>query len=255
MGTKKSLLILRRYIIPVAFFFIAWEIISFLTPDIFWPTLGGFFIKTFEILTDAEIYYHLLQTLRRSYTGWVIGATLGAVFGVAIGESDVISDTIKPYVTLFRFIPAISWIGVFIIWFGVGMFAILAMVVYTSTVLSMLPSLNGMIYARSLTERIRAAQIMGGNRWDIFFKVKIPTALPQIWTGIRTALSIAFLQIVAAEMLVATNGLGYTIWIARSYFMITRMFVAIFMLGFAGYISDLLLHKLGCKIFSKYGIK
>ncbi len=249
--TKRTL---RRYLTPVVFFFVAWEIISILTPDLFWPSLPTFLIQTFNILTGPDIYVHIAHTLGRTYLGWVFGATLGVLFGVSIGESEIVSDVLKPYVTLGRFIPAIAWIGVFIIWFGSGLPSILAMVIYSSTVLSMLNSLTGMIQAGRMKERIRAAQIMGASRWDIFLRVKIPTTMPAVWTGIRTALAVSFLQIVAAEMLVASTGLGYVIWISRSYFQITRMFVAIFILGLIGFVSDQLLDKAGQTYLKKYGV-
>ncbi|MBE3115471.1 MAG: ABC transporter permease [Actinobacteria bacterium] len=252
---NKAVIIIRRFFIPIIFFFIGWQIIGFLTPDIFWPSLGTFLTTTYKTLASGEIYRHLGHTMARVYGGWAIGGLAGAFFGVVIGESVVASDILKPYLTLGRFIPAIAWIGVFIIWFGSGVPSILALVIYSSTFLSILPTLNGMIYAGSLTERIRSAQVMGANRWDIFLKIKIPTALPQIWTGIRTALAVSFLQIVAAEMLVGSTGLGYVIWTSRIYFLITKMFVAIFMLGFVGYLSDVVLQNIGIKFLKKYGIK
>ena len=241
--------------IPIILFFIGWEVISILTPELFWPSLGKFIIATYESLTSVEIYSNLYDTLMRVYGGWVIGGLAGAILGIVIGEYVFISDVFKPFLTLGRFIPAIAWIGVFIIWFGSGVPSILALVIYSSTFLSILPSFNGMIYAGSLTERIRSAQSMGASRWGIFLKVKIPTALPQVWTGIRTALAVAFLQIVAAEMLVGNSGLGYVIWVSRIYFLITNMFIAIFILGLVGYLSDLALHTIGSKFLKKYDVK
>jgi ABC-type nitrate/sulfonate/bicarbonate transport system permease component len=100
---------------------------------------------------------------------------------------------------------------------------------------------------------IWAARTFGASRSRIFLLVTVPSALPQIFVGLRIGLALAFIQLFSAEMVSANNGLGYLIVQAQIYHRFDIMFVAIAAIGFFGFVSDRLLLKLQRRLLAYRG--
>lgn len=246
--------IFTKYVAPICLVLIVWKIAEMVTPALFFPRLADFIVESYAIVIRGDIFHHVFSTISRVFMGWSIGTVLGIIIGLGIGESLIVSDVISPPVSFLRCIPPVAWVGLFVIWFGVGGFSLLMLVIYISSLLCSISVIDGMVRASSDVSRIRAAKSMGASRWQVFYKVKIPIAMPQIWTGIKTALSISFMAIIAAEMLVASSGLGYLVWMARTYFKMELLFLAIIFLGTVGYSVKVIMGYLGRSVLRRYDV-
>lgn len=102
---------------------------------------------------------------------------------------------------------------------------------------------------------VEAAQSLGAAGIKTFFSVIVPSAVPNIFIGVRLGLSGAIICIVAAEMLAASEGIGYLIYTSRLYYKTDWIFIGIFTLGIIGFLADRLLQFVGKKFLRRFGVR
>ena len=160
---------------------------------------------------------------------------------------------LEPFLNFFRFIPAIGFITLFLLWFGVGESSKVSLIFYAVIFPVMVNTIAGV---KSVDySLIEAAQSMGAGRSKVFFTVIVPSAVPNIFTGVRLGLSGAIICIVAAEMLAASEGIGYLIYTSRLYYRTDWIFTGIFTLGIIGLLADKLLRLLGKRFLYRFGVR
>lgn len=137
-------------------------------------------------------------------------------------------------------------------WFGVGEKSKIALIVYASCFTIIINTIAGV--AGTEKTRIQAARALGANECQILGTVIIPSAIPDIFTGVRLGLGNAFTAIVGAEMMAANEGLGYLIYTAHLYFHTDWILIGIITLGLMGYVSDKILKFIGNKLLKRFGI-
>ena len=168
---------------------------------------------------------------------------VGVPFGLLLGWFGRAYQAFNPMIQIFRPISPIAWIPVAILWFGITdlapIFLIFLASVFPITVSAMAAVQNMQpVY-------LRAAQNFGLSRLQLFRRVIFPSCLPQIITGLRIALGIAWLVVVAAEMIAVNTGLGYLIIDARNAGKRYDLVVAgMVMIGLIGLVLDLLVRRL-----------
>jgi NitT/TauT family transport system permease protein len=189
---------------------------------------------------------YIVSSLFRVTIGFALAVAVGVPFGLLLGWFTRLFQAFNPLIQVLRPISPIAWIPVAILWFGVAdtapVFLIFLASVFPITVTSMAAVKNIQpVY-------IRAARNFGVGRLELFRRVIFPATLPQILTGIRIALGVAWLVVVAAEM-VAINpksgGLGYLIIDARNAGKRYDLVVAgMVLIGLIGLVLDLLVRRL-----------
>jgi NitT/TauT family transport system permease protein len=102
---------------------------------------------------------------------------------------------------------------------------------------------------------VEAASCMGAKKVRVFFTVIVPSAVPYIFTGVRLGLSSSILCVIAAEMLVGNNGLGYLINSSKLYYKTSWAFAGIATLALIGFVADRLLYFAGRKLLKRFGVK
>jgi NitT/TauT family transport system permease protein len=158
----------------------------------------------------------------------------------------------EPFINFFRFVPAIGFLTLFLMWFGVGEESKVAIIIYATMFPVIINTIAGVSGISPIT--IQVAQSQGASAGQIFFTVTIPASVPYIFTGVRLGLSGAIISIVAAEMLAAQKGIGYLIYTSRLYFRTDWIFVGIITLGLTGYFSDRFLRYFGRTVLKRYGV-
>ena len=228
-----------------------WNLISAALP-VFFPgpleTLKG----GFEVAQNGNLFAYAFITLYRILGGWVIGIALGIPVGWMIAESDIFKRIVDPYVNSFRFIPPIIWVIVFIIWFGYNDLTRLLLVAYATFMVCVIHGTVGILSIPE--EKLRSAQNLGAKGWELFLRVKVPASLPDVFTGLRVAMTNSFMTIIAVEMLTASSGIGYLAWTSRLYFRLDFVFVSIVVLGAMGWLTDFTFRWISRKYFSRYGV-
>ncbi len=184
---------------------------------------------------DLGIGWNLLISLRRVAIGYTIASVIAVPLGILVGISQVAFKAFNPYFQLLKPVSPLAWLPI-----GLYLFRDSEMTgVFIIAIASIWPTLNNTAFgvANVSSDYLDVAKTLGASKWRTIFKVIIPAALPNIISGLRISMGIAWLVIVAAEMLLGT-GLGYFIWNEWNNLYIPNIFVTIFIIGIVGVILD-----------------
>jgi NitT/TauT family transport system permease protein len=191
-----------------------WWIAVAVTQSVIFPTPLGVVTGTVELLKDGSLWRHIGASLLRVGTGFGLAVCVAVPLGLWMGWVRRIYQTLNPLFQILRPISPIAWIPIAILWFGVGD----ASPIYLIFISSVFPMVvQTTVGVHSIEKRyLRAAENFGVSRHTLFSRVVIPAVLPQIIVGMRIGLGVAWLVVVAAEMIALHSGLGYMIMDSRN---------------------------------------
>ena len=184
---------------------------------------------------DLGIGWNLLISLRRVAIGYTIASVIAVPLGILVGISRVAFKAFNPYFQLLKPVSPLAWLPI-----GLYLFRDSELTgIFIIAIASIWPTLNNTAFgvANVDSSYLDVSRTLGASRWRTIFKVIIPAALPNIISGLRISMGIAWLVIVAAEMLLGT-GLGYFIWNEWNNLYIPNILVTIFIIGVVGIILD-----------------
>lgn len=233
-------------------FILIWQFISGFYPSTFFPNPVQTVKGGWEVIANGQLLRYIGISSYRVFTGWAIGLVLAVPLGILVGRIEILRDLVEPFVNFFRFVPAISFLTLFLMWFGVGERSKIILIVYATWFTVFVNTLAGM--ENIDTTKIHAARSLGASEWQILYSVILPSTVPYIFTGARLGLGSAFTSIVTAEMLAAKSGIGYMIYTSRLYFRIDWIFIGIITLGLMGFLSDKLMRIFGAKVLGRFGV-
>jgi NitT/TauT family transport system permease protein len=227
----------------IAVAFLAWDAgVRFSSSDLF-PKPIDVLRGIRELAQKGLLVKYVVASLFRVTWGFTLAVCVGVPFGLFLGWYSRAFQAFNPIIQMLRPISPIAWIPVAILWFGVSdaapVFLIFLASVFPITVSAMAAVQNMQpVY-------LRAARNFGLGQMQLFRRVVFPACLPQILTGIRIALGVAWLVVVAAEMIAVNSGLGYLIIDARNAGKRYDLVVAgMVMIGAIGLVLDLLVRRL-----------
>lgn len=162
----------------------------------------------------ATLGAHFATSLTLALTGYISAVCVGVPLGLLMGWFRKVDEIVEPIFEMIRPIPPIAWIPLAILWLGIGLPA-KAFIIWLS---AFVPSVINSYAGIKLTEPalISVSRTFGATNWETFLRVGVPSALPMVFTGLRLSLSSAWMTLVAAELLAATQGLGYMIQMGRT---------------------------------------
>ena len=167
-----------------------------------------------ELAQQGTLLEHVAASLFRVGTGYLLAAALAIPLGILMGWFNGLFVALNPLTQILRPISPIAWIPLAIIWFGVGNLAPIFLIFLSSFFPMALETTAGVHTIER--QYIRAAENFGVSGLALFRQVVIPAALPQIIVGMRISLGVAWLVVVAAEMIALRSGLGYLIIDSRN---------------------------------------
>lgn len=180
----------------------------------------------------VRVWTHVLVTLRRIFSGFVLAMVVAVPLGLLIGRSHVLDRLTDPVITFARSVATLSLLPLVIVWFGIGELSKTLLIAY-GCFWVMLPNvIAGVKYVDPTL--INAARTMDTPRREIFTRIVLPAALPRIFAGARTALGVGFMVIVGAEMIGTIAGLGALIMEARTFYRTDVTIVGMLLLGMLG---------------------
>jgi NitT/TauT family transport system permease protein len=230
---------------------VVWHVAAtYVVPSVLFSPPLAVLAKVVELARSGVLFEHVGVSLWRILVGFVLGSILGIPIGLLMGNVGFVKRFLEPYTEFFRFIPAIAFLTVAVIWFGIGETSKIFLIVYTTIFIVILNTMAGVLSIPK--NKMRAAQCLGASPAQIFVHVSIPATLPFILTGMRIAMGNSFATIVSAEMLGANAGLGTMMWTARLYMLVDEMFVGLFTLGVLGFATDRLFRFLIFRFAGKY---
>ncbi|MBI4607966.1 MAG: ABC transporter permease [Candidatus Rokubacteria bacterium] len=200
-----------------------------------WLVLG----KVIELGANGQLWGHVAATLQRVALGFSTGALLALSLGLPAGYFPWLRNLLEPVVEMFRPIPPLAMLPLFIVWVGIGETSKVGFITYATFFPVFLTTVHAVQQVDPLL--LRAAASLGATRPQLFFRVILPAALPEILTGIRLGVALAFFVIVISEFIAAEQGLGYLINDGRNFFLVPQMLGAAVVLGLLGYGSSALI--------------
>ncbi|OGB21560.1 MAG: taurine ABC transporter permease [Burkholderiales bacterium RIFCSPLOWO2_02_FULL_57_36] len=185
-------------------------------------------------LADGSMTADLTATLYRTLYAFALAAIVGIPTGIILGSSDRIYHLVEFLVDFFRSTPATAMFPLFLLIFGIGDFAKVAVAAFSAWLVVLFNVAYGVMNSRKT--RILAARVMGASKWQVFRTVMFFESLPQTFVGLRMAVSLALVVIIVAEMFIgSTNGMGHRIIDAQQVFDLQQMYASILMTGMIGY--------------------
>lgn len=174
---------------------------------------------------NASLREHVGASLLRISSAAAIAVTLGIPAGLAMGLSRWAKGILDTPIQFYWPLPPLAYLPLMIIWLGIGeasKITLLTLAMFAPIVLS------AQAGVRSLPiERVNAALSLGATRWQLFREVVLPSALPEILTGVRISLGVGWSTLVAAELIAATRGIGYMVMSASQFLATDAVFVGI----------------------------
>jgi NitT/TauT family transport system permease protein len=184
-----------------------------------------------------------VASLFRVTWGYLLATLLAVPLGIAIGLSRRAETALNPLIQILRPISALAWIPVAILWFGVGDVSAIFLI-FVAAFFSLLVTVVQAVHNVELVH-FNAARNFGLDRRRLVGRVLLPAILPQLIVGLRLALGIAWLVVVAAEMIAVSSGLGFLIVDARNAGNRYDLVVAgMVMIGLVGLLLDILMRRL-----------
>jgi NitT/TauT family transport system permease protein len=206
-------------------------------PPVLLPTLPAVARALVIVLLDGSMLRHAAYTLYRVLSGFGLAVAIGLPLGILMARSRAVEHFVLPLASALMPIPSLAWVPVFILWFGLGDTVSILIVFYAATFPMLLNTWSGVRAVNPLW--LRAAGAMGANETALFWKVIIPGASPFIITGMRQAFLRAWIAVVGAEAIAASDwGLGWVIFDAKEFLNADLMLASLIVIGAIGFIFE-----------------
>jgi NitT/TauT family transport system permease protein len=198
------------------------------------PTLATVAHALFDGVLDGSLPAHALSTLYRVLMGLALAIAIALPLGILMGRYRLIERFFLPLASALMPIPSLAWVPLFILWFGLGNATAIGIVCYAATFPMLLNAWSGVRAVNPLW--LRVANAMGAGERSLFWKVIVPGSLPFLLAGLRQAFLRAWIAVVGAEMLAASDwGLGWVIFDAKEFLKADVMLAALAVIGLIGF--------------------
>ena len=203
-------------------------------PPALMPTLPKVWNALIGALFDGTMVAHAAATLYRVLVGMGLAVAVGLPLGILMARFKPIEHFFMPLVSALMPIPSLAWVPVFILWFGLGNTVAVLIVFYAALFPMLLNTWSGVRAVNPIW--LRAAGAMGANERALFWKVIVPGASPFIITGLRQAFLRAWIAVIGAEFLAASDfGLGWVIFDAKEFLNAPLMLASLIVIGAIGF--------------------
>lgn len=175
---------------------------------------------------------HLWPSLYMTVAGFGLSVVGGVLVAIAITYSTILRNGFYPIIVVSQVVPKISIAPLFIVWFGTGTMSSLLLAV----LIAFFPmTINAAMGFQSIDEEIhRMARTFMGTRWQIFWKVRMPNALPHIFAGMKISITLAIIGVIVSEFVASQEGIGYLIKLAGGLLDTPLMLAAIAVISISG---------------------
>jgi NitT/TauT family transport system permease protein len=209
-----------------------WEMLAKQMSELVLPAPSVVVNTLIEGLTSGYYTPHILRTSLEIVLGLFIGSLLGILTGIWMGEVEFIRRLLFPYVIASQAVPKLALAPLFILWFGFGM---TSKVVITALI-CFFPLMENTVTAIQYTnpQKIELFRVLGANRWQTLFKLKIPAGLPSIMAGFRVAVVLAVVGAVVGEFIGGSEGLGALIIASQGMMDTPLMFSVLILITILG---------------------
>lgn len=216
-------------ILTIVGFLVVWQVLVMLLNVPTWlvpapTTVWATFVKSSHLLGK-----HVIATGTGAIAGLTIGSFIGVVLATLMVHSRILERVLMPLLLIDQSIPKMALAPLFVIWFGAGM----ASRVFIAMVISFFPMIvNATRGLTTIDPRVgNLMETLSASRWQVFVKVRLPNAVPYIFSGLKVAVPLSIIGAVVAEFVQADSGLGFLVLIAVSNINTPMVFVAVLLMA------------------------
>jgi nitrate/nitrite transport system permease protein len=242
-----------KWLLPPAFgvlmMLAVWTLISYQSPNLpgplkTWHSAVELFSDPFynNGPNDMGVGWNILNSLKRVALGFGMAAMIGIPIGFIIGRFEFANRMVAPVISLLKPVSPLAWLPIGLLVFKAAnpaaiwvifISAIWPMIINTAVGVSKVPQ-----------DYMNVAKVLNLSEWKIFTKILFPFALPYMMTGVRLSIGVAWLVIVAAEMLTGGVGIGFWVWDEWNNLNVEHIIIAIFIVGIVGLLLELVLTQI-----------
>jgi NitT/TauT family transport system permease protein len=205
-------------------------------------SLQATLVSLWELLGRAELYEHVLVSLKRILVGLTLALLIGVPLGLLIGSSRNLEAATTPAFQFLRMISPLSWMPVVVMLMGVGDRPIYFLLTFAAVWPILLNTVAGV---RQLDPRwLQLSKSLSATRWETLSRVIIPGVLGHVLTGVRLSIGILWIVLVPCEMLGVSAGLGYFILDTRDRLAYSELMAMVLLIGILGFMLDALARML-----------
>ena len=229
--------VLLRYL-PLALLAVAWETVSRfgLVSSSALPSLSDVVRAWIELVKDGDLITNGLSSLYRAGAGLALSIAVGSVLGIFMAWWKPVNVLVSPIVEIFYPLPKSALIPVTVIWLGFGDGSKILLIFLGCMLPVTIGAFNG---ARSSEQAlVWSARCMGASRLRTLWDVVLPSAMPELLNGIRTALALSFILLVSSELIVAQKGFGFLIGFLGANGNYDAMYAVVLTVAFLGFAAD-----------------
>ena len=179
----------------------------------------------------------VIYSVVRVAVGFVGAVVLGVPIGLLMAQSKLVHRIIDPFLQLGRPVPPLAYIPLFVVWFGLGELPKILLILVGTIPIIIISTIGGV---RNIpAQRFEVARCLGAKKHQLFFRVTLPSTLPEVFTGMKVGIGIAWSTLVAAELIAASVGLGWLVEQAASELQTGIVIAGIIVIGILGYLMEL----------------
>jgi ABC-type nitrate/sulfonate/bicarbonate transport system permease component len=223
---------------PLILLAAAWEVVARLglVSSSALPPLSDVVVAWIDMLKSGELVTNGTASLYRAAMGLLLSIGIGAVLGIAMAWWKPVNILLAPVVEIFYPLPKSALIPVTVIWLGFGDGSKILLIFLGC----MLPVTIGAFNGARASEQalVWSARSMGASRLRMLWDVVVPSALPELLNGIRTAIALSFILLVSSELIVAQKGFGYLIGYMGANGSYDAMYAVVFTVALLGFAAD-----------------
>jgi ABC-type nitrate/sulfonate/bicarbonate transport system permease component len=208
----------------------------------FFPAPSSVISALIDMLRTGELVTHTAVSLERLAYGTVLGGLPALILGIAMGLNRAIRALFDPIIAATYPVPKSAILPLALLIFGLGEGSKIFMVAIGVFFPLVINTTTGVLEINKIY--LDVGRNYKANRWNTFWTIALPGALPVIMTGFRLGIGIGLVLIAVAEMVGAKSGLGYLIWSAWSTFAVEQMYVGLFVIAIIGFLITLGLNEL-----------
>ena len=191
---------------------------------------------------DKGVFWQILESLKRVFGGFALAVLIGVPIGLFVGMSKNVQYALDPFIQIFKPVSPLAWLPLLLFVFQ----DINATAISTIFITSIWPIIiNTSLGVKSVSDDyLNVAKVLRFTAMEKIFQIILPVAVPYIFTGMRLSLGIAWLVIVAAEMLTGGIGIGFWIWDEYNNLAYHNIIIGIILVGLIGFILDICMEKI-----------
>lgn len=223
-----------RKAVSVALILVAWQLLVSMgrINALFLPAPASVLVAGWDMIRSGDLPWAVLVSLNRIVQGFAYGAVVGVALGLLAGAIRWVEDVLDPWVAAMYPIPKSALFPLFLLWFGLGNTSKIVTIAVGVVFLVLINTVTGVKAINPLL--IKAARDLGASRAQVFVKVILPGALPNIFTGLRLGAGMALILVFITEIEATKAGLGFLLWEAFQLMDTTRVFVGVVTFGVLG---------------------